>query len=155
MRILSIKCNIFEGLRKKKIQGQGLSRCFLPQISIPRNLSDLDFITIGDTAFLQELIKRYKNTPDMFSIHVSSKVGLYFSTVWWICLGSEDSHSTLSLGFLLVSGWLNGTTPFIGTATHMVCVCKLNTYYPFSHVSFNLTKPPGNSSGADHLRGAR
>lgn len=59
--ILSIKCNIFESLRKKKKnQGQGLSRCFLPQISIPRNLSDLDFITIGDTAFLQELIKDTK-----------------------------------------------------------------------------------------------
>lgn len=58
--ILSIKCNIFESLRKKEIQGQGLSRCFLPQISIPRNLSDLDFITMGDTAFLRELIKDTK-----------------------------------------------------------------------------------------------
>ena len=41
----------------KKIQGQGESRCFLLPISIPRNLSDLDFITKGYNIFLQEWIK--------------------------------------------------------------------------------------------------
>lgn len=89
----------------------------------------------------------------MFSINVSSKAGLYFSTLWWICLWSKDSHSTLSLGFLLVSGWLTGTTPFTGTGTRVVCVCKLNSYCSVFRLSFNLTRPAGNSSYADHLRG--
>lgn len=82
--------------------------------------------------------KRRKNASDPFSMNVSPKANLCFATF-------RDSHLTLSSGFLLGSGWLNGASPLLGMETHMI---RLQTQLLlFLRFFLNLTKPPGISPG--------
>lgn len=163
MWIPSIKCNIFESLRKK---GSRAGAVYLHKVFVLENPSDPDFISAGDTTFLQELIKDTKIHLTPLALMTFPPNQIFVFHLWQICSWSRLTVY-LKLGIsscIRLADWDKSIHWNRNPCVHVTCICKVNYYFLCCFAvlcvwvcvcvgfAFNLTKLPGNSSCVDHLR---